>query len=781
MKEVYPARSKFIEPITGPTFDAFIDFVKNQRDITDEQSISIIKNNALEIIKRCLGEESKEIKIEDNLGQTVLHVGEVQSGKTLTMCSVIALAYDNNFLISTILTGTKNILKAQNQDRIKEVLNAIDPDNKKFSYYSFDPHTPNPTEDTQLKNQIKSLVKKKKFIKQNKMIVLCMLKHEKYINDIARLFNEQDLMVCNYPIKSIILDDEADQASLNTRAKKNTAPRSATNLSILNLKKAHTQLCTYIQVTATAQSILLQEKDDPLSPDFCWVSDTPKNYIGVRNYFVKEELRNKFVFDIESDDIPDPSDNGAEMPNSLKQAINYFIVASAIAENLDLKKRLKPPFTMLCHPDWSKQEHERYFAWISNYIEMLGRALLDDELENETFKDLEDSFKLAIKNLDQKIEFSKVKNSIGEIVEGGISQGISIINDSNPITGNLKDFWNKSNYHIIIGGNCIDRGFTVEGIMVFYLSRKSGVNSDTIQQRARFCGYKNKNHFALSRLFLDEKNKEFFYRYIVLEQTTRNQLKKHINEYKPQERAGFVYPVIKPFRPTRSNVHQELNIASATDWFHPRHGQFLKKEEQNQNLNIFHDLIGQFLPTFKKSENPLWRCFTSDYLTIADLKKIINRFNTFEREVPIKNIYKCILNEYPDDFRDDENILTCLMVDAALMQYSSLADYLKDNSLEKLFIDRRFKYNTKHFPSTNLHRGKGIRKNGDHWIEDNSVCSQNKITLQLSLVKYGLIQPPEFDENEEMHVKTKNLFNDQYTMAILMRFPKLGNWNIFIK
>ena len=121
------------------------------------------------------------------------------------------------------------------------------------------------------------------------------------------------------------------------------------------------------------------------------------------------------------------------------------------------------------------------------------------------------------------------------------------------------------------------------------------------------------------------------------------------------------------------------------------------------------------------------------------------------------------------------------MVDAALMQYSSLADYLKDNSLEKLFIDRRFKYNTKHFPSTNLHRGKGIRKNGDHWIEDNSVCSQNKITLQLSLVKYGLIQPPEFDENEEMHVKTKNLFNDQYTMAILMRFPKLGNWNIFIK
>ena len=110
------------------------------------------------------------------------------------------------------------------------------------------------------------------------MIVLCMLKHEKYINDIARLFNEQDLMVCNYPIKSIILDDEAIRLVL-IRVQKNTAPRSATNLSILNLK--HTQIMYIYTSYCYAQSILLQEKDDPLSPDFCWVSDTPKNYIGV--------------------------------------------------------------------------------------------------------------------------------------------------------------------------------------------------------------------------------------------------------------------------------------------------------------------------------------------------------------------------------------------------------------------------------------------------------------------------------------------------------------------
>ena len=131
MTEVYPAKSKFHEPIMGPTYDAFEEFVKNERDITDKEDLNMIKKNALEIIKRCLFKDTENAHKSQ---RTVLHIGEVQSGKTLTMCSVIALAYDNNFFISTILTGTKNILKAQNQDRIKEVLNAIDPGNKKFSY-----------------------------------------------------------------------------------------------------------------------------------------------------------------------------------------------------------------------------------------------------------------------------------------------------------------------------------------------------------------------------------------------------------------------------------------------------------------------------------------------------------------------------------------------------------------------------------------------------------------------------------------------------------------------
>jgi len=782
MTEVYPAKSQFHEPIMGPTFDAFEEFVKNERGITDKNSLDIIRKNALEIIKRCLFRDTDNTNKSQ---RTVLHIGEVQSGKTLTMCSVIALAYDNNFFISTILTGTKNILKAQNQDRIKEVLNAIDPGNKKFSYYSFDPNSSEPKDDEQLKDQVKSLIERKKFIKKNKMIVLCMLKHEKYINDISELFSEKELNVSNFPIQSLILDDEADQASLNTQARKNTNKRSSTNLSIVNLKKNHSKFCTYIQVTATAQALLLTEKDDPLSPDYIWISNSSENYIGVKNYFLTKSLRKKFIFDIDSDDIPDPSDSEADMPKTLQQAIHHFIVSCAIAESINLDKPLKPPFTMLCHPHWGKEEHKRYSSWIRNYLNTMKNNLLDSEFEDEVFEDLKISFDNVIKNFKTiNLKFENLKNSIGEIIEGGISQ--SIINDSNPIQGNLKDFWNRSNYHIIIGGNCIDRGFTVEGILVTYLSRKPGKNSDSIQQRARFCGYKKEKHFNLSRLFLDTENKDFFHKYIVLEEVTRKGLKKNINEYKPQDKAGFVMPLVKPFQPTRKNIHPELNIGSAEEWFKPKFCQFLNKKEQESNYSLLVELFEEFLPTFKRSGIETWRCFESHQLNILDLVKIMSRFHAYGRDEKIKNIYQGIVDTFPDEYPSEKNILTCLMVDAEILEYPTLEKFIsaEKGNFDKLFMQRGFSFPKDvqtNIPETNLQRGVSSSKKPAKWSADIDVCSKDLITLQISLVNFRINNKSQFNESIEIHREINSLFNNGPTLAISMRFPGLGRWRIFSK
>ena len=765
MTEIRPAKSNLWEPIIGDTFESFLKFVREERGISDDHSLNIIKNNALNILKRCVIEEDEN----DFTKRTTLHLGEVQSGKTLTMCSAIALAYDNNFLISTILTGTKNILKAQNQDRIKEVLNAIDSGNTKFIYYS------EPTDNDQLKTQLKDLTKKKKFI-ANKMIVFTMLKHQNSIKRLSKIFTSEELNVSSYQIRSLILDDEADQASPNTQARKNK--RSPINNSIIELRKDHPKFCTYIQVTATAQPLFLIDKDDPMSPDFISVSDTPKAYIGIKNYFLTKKRREKFVIKIEEDDIPEPDDSSAFMPQKLQEALDHYIVATAISETLE--KPLKPPFTFLCHPDWRKEEHNRYEAWIRKYINKLKEQILDEDYEENAHEALKIPFEKAISNLEKSsISYEKIKNNVGKILESNIA--IRIINDKFPIEeANLKDFWNKSNYHIIIGGNCIERGFTVEGILVTYMSRNPGKNSDSIQQRARFCGFKNPNHFLLSRLWLDEENITFFKKYILHEETIRKSIQENINEYKPHAKEGFEMPLVKPFQLTRKNVHGDLNIGDAKEWFKTQYGQYLTREDQLKNYKLSQNIFQEFKSSFRRSQNPRWRCFESNQLTIFDLKKILNQYRTYEVENAPKNFYSKLIECYTDEYKDTENISTFLMVDTDAVKYESLDDYLLTNPLSKLVYERNITYPKDiKLPKTNPHRGPD-KKGGFNWLGDSDVFSERKISLQIMLLKYGLSDKKGiYNERKEMHKKIDNLINTEETMLICMKFKDLKHWRIF--
>ena len=515
-----------------------------------------------------------------------------------------------------------------------------------------------------------------------------------------------------------------------------------------------------------------------MNPDFISISETPKAYIGIKNYFLTKQKRAGFITQIKESDIPEYDDATAEMPQTLKEAINYYIVATATCETLDLDKPLKPPFTMLCHPHWRKEEHDRYDDWIRKHINNLKDKILDDENEEEGFRELEKSFKNVIKHLNfANLTFEKVKNNVGKIIESNIS--IRIINDRTPIEGNLKDFWNLANYHIIIGGNCIERGFTVEGILVTYMSRDPGKNADSIQQRARFCGFKNHYHFLLSRLWLDENNIKFFKNYILTEETIRTSIKPYIDEYKPHAKVGFEMTVVKPFQLTRKNVHGELNIGDAGEWFNPKFGQYLTQKEQDHNYKIFTQIFANFHSTFRQPDNPTFRCFQSNSLKISDLKNILKIYKTYEAENAPKNFYKNLIECYPDEYRDDDSITTFLMAEAGFQNFSNLNDYIQATG-EDIFNKRNFKYpkvDQKKLPSTTLHRGSGLRKSVN-WAPDREVISQEKITLQIWLMKYGIQNKSSFNENLEIHKKINSLTNTNDTMTICVKFPELSKWRV---
>lgn len=74
--------------------------------------------------------------------------------------------------------------------------------------------------------------------------------------------------------------------------------------------------------------------------------------------------------------------------------------------------------------------------------------------------------------------------------------------------------WVSTKFYILVGGQAIDRGFTVEGLTVTYMPRGAGtLTADTIQQRARFFGYKA-SYLGLCRVFLDPIVRDAYENYV---------------------------------------------------------------------------------------------------------------------------------------------------------------------------------------------------------------------------------------------------------------------------
>jgi hypothetical protein len=89
--------------------------------------------------------------------------------------------------------------------------------------------------------------------------------------------------------------------------------------------------------------------------------------------------------------------------------------------------------------------------------------------------------------------------------------------------------WRNAYSWILIGGQAMDRGFTVEGLTVTYMPRSVGVgNADTIQQRARFFGYKI-NYIGYCRVYLDRDARDRYIDYVTHEEDMRRRLSDHKN------------------------------------------------------------------------------------------------------------------------------------------------------------------------------------------------------------------------------------------------------------
>ena len=201
-----------------------------------------------------------------------------------------------------------------------------------------------------------------------KTVLVTVLKHHSRLQNIAKLFGTCPM----HGVPVLLIDDEADQASLNTKIA--LGQDSTTYRRLMELREV-LPTHTYLQYTATPQAPLLVSIIDSLSPNFVEVLEPGDAYVGGRELFTNG---NAFVRIIPLQDVPMRNHLPKEPPESLIEALRVFMVGVAVGVHRDsiLDNR-----SMLVHPSRLVAHHRRYSYWIRNMLSDWKRvlALCDDD------------------------------------------------------------------------------------------------------------------------------------------------------------------------------------------------------------------------------------------------------------------------------------------------------------------------------------------------------------------------------------------------------------------
>ena len=500
---------------------------------------------------------------------TGLALGYVQSGKTLSFTCVAALARDNRYPLVIVITGTSIPLFQQSVRRLRIDLGIDNPSSHEWRWNYFQ----NPTLKQHHQGRIKDFLAEwqQPRVRDKQTCIIAVMKNHRHLSNLVELL--QTLALRNVP--ALVIDDEADQAGLNTLVNQNDESRTYQRLLALRDSLPHH---TYLQYTATPQAPLLINIIDVLSPRFVEVLEPGRGYVGLIDFFQRNQ---GLVRSIPDDEIPSAQNQLQGAPESLREAMRLFFIGVAAGKLLRSNERNR---SMLIHPSRLQGKHADYFNWVSA-IRTEWLRLLSADGDPDQVSLLAD-FQTAHANLAATHPGLPTFSEIEGILWQEINR--TQVWEVNTRLGKTPDIvWQSGYAHILVGGQAMDRGFTVEGLTVTYMPRNKGVgNADTIQQRARFLGYK-RGYFGLCRVFLESDVQRAFSVYVSHEDHVRGQLREHSSAGHPLAEWRRAFFLDRSLKPTRRNVldldYQHVNFTE--DWFYPRAPHFIPRSvEHNRAL-----------------------------------------------------------------------------------------------------------------------------------------------------------------------------------------------------
>lgn len=421
-----------------------------------------------------------------------LLVGKVQSGKTSNLELLTALAFDNGYNFLLILGGYDKDLLRQSTERFGGTFNT---DGGNDVLFAENPVLFTTNDLTKESISINSLDPEfvKQLLEENRPIIITCLKRPPAMRGALKAIS--NVMECVPGIKPFIIDDEGDQASLNT-AKDKARNGTPTYKCIQKLKQV-LENPLYLSVTATPQANIFQEDISDLVPASIHTVQPGMGYDGASIYHLAE---NDIVQSVTDDD------STALMSESLRSAVFYFFVANAI-KRLRASRKKEMLSDMIIHMDRTVVAHGSIYSSIYDLLSEIKQAFIEDESTDYYINLLKRSYDKYLSD-EIKAQFPFDETLIAEIAKGIQSTGAILQNGRGKHT---KELELTKLHKIYIGGDLLQRGLTFPNLIVSYFTRfaKNGGNMDTTLQRARWFGYRSK-YLDLCKIFTTEEiSKEF--------------------------------------------------------------------------------------------------------------------------------------------------------------------------------------------------------------------------------------------------------------------------------
>lgn len=543
-------------------------------------------------------------------------VGYVQSGKTANYIGLINKALDAGYKYIIVLAGIHNNLRSQTQSRIDEevlgyetssearqkqreraeknrigvgtLYNAGFVQTLTFRDESGDFSKKNSSWDTH--PDVPTIIVTKK-IKSTLTNLIENIESKQVINQDE---NGHFIMPAKYPL--LLIDDEADQASVNTGYDYDEEGNIIDEYDVKTINRLirnllnHFECKSYVGYTATPYANIFipndlavagEELGNDLFPADCIISlPKPYRYIGANEFFGygiedEEPKPMPLVRKIKDEDFIDVKKKTVgDLPDSLKMAMKCFLISIAIR---NCRGEIYKPNTMLIHVARIKNMHRQLERKVSEYFfDELQSMIIDGDSATKT--EIYDLIKKEYLPVSEKMrkDFSRYMEGAYDVrVDEIYEEIVRLMNEDkvkiNVINGDSKDVLcykdhEGEEYNVIaIGGDKFSRGLTLEGLSISYFTRESKYY-DTLMQMGRWFGFRPK-YADLCRVFITDTIYHWFARIAFATDNLRNQITYMCGEKAEPRDFGLrvaTHPELKISSPKKgkSGTMQQLNFSA---------------------------------------------------------------------------------------------------------------------------------------------------------------------------------------------------------------------------